>query len=323
MRKLALLTAALFAMAIASPASAATVPVNSLTGDFAATNSTVQLVSDGVHFGTYANGGALGGSLIYSGFDGHPLSDLTSLAYTFTYRQANTGPGSGIAAPYLRVFLDADSDGAVDNDVILDPTFCATVDPPQSEDLTYDMVGNSVRYSDDGCDGVAPDNQPWATVVAAHGTEKILGLLVSQGNAGGSDVSAMLTSLRVNGDMFVFSGRGAAGSSVSGPQGVPGVNGINGAAGANGKSANANDQCSGNTLRTFRAPRLRGWHFVSARAVLLTGRKRLSVKGRTITLDLRGRPEGNYNFRITSHYLSEGGRSKIVKTERHPSVVCS
>jgi len=156
-------------LAIPAAASAAVVPVTSLSGDFAATNSTVTLTADGVHFGTYADGGVLGGSLVYSGFDGHTLGELTDFSYTFTYRQAGDTTG---AAPYARVFLDDDAttdqpttgdagldaalnynDGVPNNDIVddivLDPSFCATTTPAESTDLTYQMVGNSVRWDDD------------------------------------------------------------------------------------------------------------------------------------------------------------------------------
>ena len=179
-------TAAVCGAAILIPtaANAADIRVQSLSGDFAASNSTVTKTPDGVHFGTYADAGAIGGSLTYHGMDGKKLSELTDFSYTFTYRQAGATTG---AAPYARVFLDADpavdTDGDgnftndADDDVILDPSFCATKTPEQSVDLTFQMVGNSVRFSDDGCDGVAPDNQPYQDVVALHGNESIVGLL--------------------------------------------------------------------------------------------------------------------------------------------------
>jgi hypothetical protein len=166
---------------------------------------------DGVHFGPYANGGAVGGALIYNGVDGRTLAQLTDFSYTFTYRQAGSTTG---AAAYARVFLDAnpavdsDSDGNpandIDDDVVLGPSFCATVTPGQSTDLTLQMVGSSVRYDDDGCDGILPDNQPFATVVAAHGTETVSSLRVSQGSSTGTDVSALLRNITVNGTTFAF-----------------------------------------------------------------------------------------------------------------------
>ena len=69
---------------------------------------------------------------------------------------------------------------------------------------TYEVVGNSVRYDDDSCDGVAPDQQPWATVVAAHGTEVITGIGVTAGFAGGKPLAAILRTLKVNGTTFTF-----------------------------------------------------------------------------------------------------------------------
>jgi hypothetical protein len=44
-------------------ASAATIPVNQLSGNFQGTNPSVASTNDGVQFGPYADGGATGGSL--------------------------------------------------------------------------------------------------------------------------------------------------------------------------------------------------------------------------------------------------------------------
>jgi hypothetical protein len=84
---------------------------------------------------------------------------------------------SPIGVPYLRVFLNA-----------------------------FDVTGGDVRYNDDSCDGVAPDQQSWASVVAAHGTDVISGVYVSTGFTGGQDLRAKLTDLSVNGQAFTFGG---------------------------------------------------------------------------------------------------------------------
>ena len=329
--------AAVVSLAFASAASAATVPVTSLTGPFSATNSTVHSTPEGVHFGTYADGGALGGTMFYTGFNGHKLSDLTDFSYTFTYRQAGNTTG---AAPYLRVFLDTDADGNVDNDVILDPSFCATTTPAQSTDLTYQMVGNSVRYSDDGCDGVAPDQQPWATVVADHGDEEIIGLLVSQGNSTGTDVSALLRNITVNGTTYAFNvppaqgPQGPAGpagpagnNGAAGPQGVAGRNGVNGAPGTTQIIERvvtvpaAPSVCATGTKRTLHASSRKGAKFLSAKATLRG--KKLTVKGRTVTVNLAGQTEGNFNVKITARYRSNKTHKVFTRTEvRNLSVAC-
>ena len=229
MRRIIMGTALALSLAVAGTAQANIVKSTS-TGPWKASNSTVQKVTGGVHFGTYANGGALGGSLMYSGANGLRLLDVKDFSYTFNYRQAGNTTG---AAPYARIFLDTDPrDGSnsVDTDVILDPSFCATVLPLQSTDLTYQMVGNSVRYNDDGCDGVAPDQQNWAKVVADHGDDVITNVLVSQGNSTGADVSAMVKRITFNGKIFDFTGAPA-----DGHNGQNGTNGTNGANGVNGK----------------------------------------------------------------------------------------
>jgi len=76
--------------------------------------------------------------------------------------------------------------------------------PAEDSFHTFNVVGSDVRYDDDSCDGVPPDQQPWATVVAAHGTELIDGIYVTTGFTGGTDLTAILRSLSVNGRSFVF-----------------------------------------------------------------------------------------------------------------------
>ena len=52
--------------------------------------------------------------------------------------------------------------------------------------------------------GAPPGQQPWATVVAAHGTEVVSGIRVTTGFTGGDTLAAILRSLKVNGTNFVF-----------------------------------------------------------------------------------------------------------------------
>ena len=165
-----------------------------LTGDFAGTNASVATSLDGVTFGPYSNGGAWGGSVVYHGADGLTLAQLTQLSYTIDHSSANDSP---IAAPYLRIFLDNDT-----HDVIFDPTKCATTVPPEDQFNTFEVTTGDVRYDDDPCGGSG--QQPWATVVAAHGSQVVSGIYVTTGFTGGADLTAILRSLSVNGHAFVF-----------------------------------------------------------------------------------------------------------------------
>jgi hypothetical protein len=308
-----LILAAIMAALMAATASADTVNVQTLAPPFEASNSTVTKTPDGVHFGTYADGGALGGSLTFHGFDGHTLGQLEDFSYTFTYRQAGTTTG---AAPYARVFLD-DGDGGID-DVLLDPSFCATTTPDQAVDLTYQLVGNSVRWDDDGCDGVPPDNQPYATAIAGHENEPIIGLLVSQGFSTGTDVSALLRQITVNGTTYCFTcppDAPPAGSTSSitviQPQTI-----IQSPA-----TPTKPVVCQGNTKRVIHAPTRRGEKFLGVAATLRG--KHLAVSGRAVTVNLTGQPEANYNVRLISRYRTAHGHVRHVKTTRNLSVVCA
>ena len=167
-----------------------------LTGDFSGTNATVATSLDGVQFGPYPDGGAWGGSVLYTGANGLTLGDINQLSYVIEHSSQNDSP---IAAPYLRIFLVGDT-----HDVIFDPTKCATVVPPEDQFNTFEVTTGDVRYDDDSCDGTPPGQQPWATVKAAHADEVISGIYVTAGFAGGIPLAALLRSLSVNGHAFTF-----------------------------------------------------------------------------------------------------------------------
>jgi hypothetical protein len=90
------------------------------------------------------------------------------------------------------VFLDTNGDGDADADVIFDPTLCATATPAENTDISVDVTTETVRYNDDSCSGPATQ-QPFAAVKAAHANETIVGIFVTQGDAGGLDASAYLS----------------------------------------------------------------------------------------------------------------------------------
>jgi hypothetical protein len=164
-----------------------------LSGDFLGTNATVATTLDGVQFGPYPDGGAAGGSVRYAGANGLTLSQITQLSFTVMHSSADHNP---IGSPYLRVFLNNGTD-----DVIFDPTHCATTVPTESVFHIYEVTTSDVRFDDDPCTGA---EQPWSAVVAAHGTEVVSGIFVTSGFTGGNTLAAILRSLKVNGSEFVF-----------------------------------------------------------------------------------------------------------------------
>ena len=109
----------------------------------------------------------------------------------------------------------------------------------------------------------------------------------------------------------------------TGPAGPAGPAGAPGPAGPAGPAAqtSAPKVCHGADLRTIHAPSRKGEKFLSARATLRD--RALKVRGRSITVDLRSQPEGNYNVKITSRYRRPSGKTRTVKTTRHVSVACA
>src|SRR3954465_15295203 len=249
-----LITGATLALSLAVAGTAqAHTNVQSLSGDWKASNSTVVKTADGVHFGTYADGGAIGGSLMYKGANGLKLSQVSDYSFTFNYKQAGNLSG---AAPYARIFLDTDDNGTTDADVILDPSLGGLVTPAQGVDQTFGTADDSVRYDDDlGASG----QLTWDEVVEDHADDRITNVLVSQGYSMGSDVSAMLRSITFNGERFNFN--------------VAPADGTDGAAGPAGKDGVATiihdgGQLTGNPVRTIHARKIQGKTFLSLRASL-------------------------------------------------------
>jgi len=167
-----------------------------LSGAFSGSNATVATTLDGVQFGPYPDGSTAGGSVIYTGANGLTLAQITQLSFTVMHSSED---GNSIASPYLRIFLNSNAD-----DVIFDPTQCATTVPTESVFHTYEVTTDDVRFNDDACGGGPPGQQPWATVVAAHGSEVVSRIVVTTGFTGGTTLAAILRSLKVNGTSFVF-----------------------------------------------------------------------------------------------------------------------
>jgi hypothetical protein len=179
----------------AGPSAAGTVvSVLGSTHPWDATNPSVSLTPDGVEFGPYANAGASGGSIFFNGLNGHTLSEIKNLVY---YMRFSSTTSSTQEEPYLRIFLNNDN-----NDVIFSPsTQFPDPDNDQGEFNEYVVTSGSVRYDDDPAAG---SDSPWATVVAAHGTDVISGIYISQGFSGGLNVTGLLRWMQINGVTYTF-----------------------------------------------------------------------------------------------------------------------
>jgi hypothetical protein len=164
-----------------------------LPPDFFRTNKSVGVTAGGVEFGPYADGAAAGGSVYYSGLNGHRLSEIADLVYEAEY---STGDGNESGVPYLRVFLDGDA-----HDVVFSPNTQPVKDTAEGVVHTWDVTSGSVRYDDDP--GAGPDSA-WADVVRNHGDAVISGIYVTVGFSGGKPLGATLKSMTVNGTAFAF-----------------------------------------------------------------------------------------------------------------------
>ena len=174
-----------------------------LAGDFAGTNASVATSLDGVQFGPYSDGGPWGGSVRYDGANGLTLSQLTQLSYKSMYSAGRQGPDRrGVPARLPRRRTRRR---------LFDPTQCATQVPAVNVFNTFEMVGSHVRYDDDSCDGAGINysDSPAGSragrrclrTTAPRSSRRIY---VTTGFSGGADLTAILRSISVNGDSFVF-----------------------------------------------------------------------------------------------------------------------
>ncbi|HEY6770880.1 MAG TPA: hypothetical protein VI035_00355 [Solirubrobacterales bacterium] len=176
--------------------------VTSLGGAFAATNGSCDLTPDGFACGPYADGGAAGGSLFYSGLNGQPLSAVESLS--FLARYTSEGDTGGVGAPYLRIFLEDDNHDAI---------FSPNSQPPDSDVdegpfHTWVATSGLWRYDDDAGAGgeYGLNGAPFETVVTDHGDEVISGIFISTGFTAGTSLSSLIRVFEVNGHEFEFRG---------------------------------------------------------------------------------------------------------------------
>jgi hypothetical protein len=152
------------------------------------------MTPDCVEFGPYPDGGAAGGSVFYSAFNGMRLGDIVNLVYTASFTSA-AGTG-GVGAPYLRVFLEGDT-----HDVIFSPNTQPI--PLVTEDVLHrwDVTEGTVRYDDDP--GTGPDS-PWEVIAAEHADEIISGIYVTVGFSAGMNLTGCLRTLSVNENVFLL-----------------------------------------------------------------------------------------------------------------------
>jgi hypothetical protein len=176
--------------------------VTNLGGAFSATNGSCSLTPDGVECGPYANGGSAGGSLLYTGLNGQPLSAVRSLAYFARY--TSDGDTGGVGVPYLRIFLQGDA-----HDAIFSPN-TQPPDPDTAEGPFHTWVATSGlwRYDDDAGAGgqYGVTGAPFSQVVTDHGSEVISGIYISTGFTAGTNLNSLTRVFEVNGQEFEFHG---------------------------------------------------------------------------------------------------------------------
>ena len=100
----------------------------------------------------------------------------------------------------------------------------------------------------------------------------------------------------------------------AGPQGPIGPHGPAGPTGTPLPSPKPAAPLVGATRRVVTVRTRKGERFVSATATL--NGKRLTVHGRSITVDLRGKDAGSYTIRIAAKYRTKSGKVHVVRSTR-------
>ena len=132
-----------------------------LPPDFHVSNKSVGVTASGVVFGPYADGGAQGGSVLYSGKVGTKLKDVRHLAYKASWDNSEK---NDVGVPYLRLFLENGKH------VIFSPN-------TQPEKATepdvlheWDVDSGTVRYNDDA--GFGTDMDPGSSSSPSTATRR-------------------------------------------------------------------------------------------------------------------------------------------------------
>jgi hypothetical protein len=167
------------------------------------TNPSVKFTNDGATFGPYANDSE-GGSVKYTGLPaGTTLADFAEITYTASYKHTGASADNG-DAPYFRIFMDNDGNGAFDDHVTFTPSLqaggChgagggsgAAQCDTSGRMIKYDVSKGTVRYNDDP--GSTPE-VPWSTLVNQHKDDKVLYILVTTGFSQSGTESGVLNSL--------------------------------------------------------------------------------------------------------------------------------
>lgn len=177
--------------------SGGSVRVPSLDPPWQASNPRVVLTADGVAFGPFADGAALGGSLLYLGLNEQPFSAVRNLAYSMRYSSDDNNLEAG-AAPYLRV-VTRDADGGA-HDAIFTPGSQPYSGLGAGPLQTFVATSGFWRFDDDsGSGGVTLDE-----LLSQYGEQLITRLAITLGFTAGVMLVGLLRSWQINGVTYAF-----------------------------------------------------------------------------------------------------------------------
>ena len=326
--------AAAASLALAAPASAATVKANDNWGDVSrnvigAATTEYRPGPAGNPFGPHslqidvadgASKAAFGNEVDYRG---RALSTVSQFGFSVFQTGENATPNPE-NLPSVGVEIDPDSTSTVA------PNFSTLVSVPTAAPVNAWSSQIATRYFLTGAAGTATGcNQVTYCTLAEVQTRlpnaSILTVQITKGRDAAWHGS--VDGLVIGADTIDF-GEPAVVAPVpgpAGPAGAPAATPVAAAPAAASAPAARASACTGNAVRTLHAPSRKGERFLRVAAALKTpnGFRSLKTVGRAVTLDLTGKPEGNYNVRLISRYRTAGGKVRRVVSTRNLSVACA
>jgi hypothetical protein len=181
--------------------------VTELSGDWQASNPSVNMSPDGVVFGPYEDGSAAAGSIRFLGLNGQPFSVVNNLSYNMRFTDEKD---KSDGCPYLRVFMKDESGNDHDaictgnGDVLGDlMKNGASLGPGPFQE--YVASSGSWRYdSDDGSDSEFGRGVSLKTIQDKYGDQVITRIAITLGWSSGVNLTGLLRWMQINGNRYTF-----------------------------------------------------------------------------------------------------------------------
>jgi hypothetical protein len=194
----------------------------------------------------------------------------------------------------------------------------ATVSAPQTLTLTNNgsapLVVSGATLTGSNADDYVIHNGCQAPVAAGQNCALTVRFAPSAAGASSATLTLATNAATAPAGVALSGTGGALPQGPAGPQGPIGPQGPAGPTGTPLPSPKPAATLVGATRRVVTVKTRKGERFLSATATL--NGKRLTVRGRSITVDLRGKNAGSYTVRIAAKYRTRSGTVHVVRSTR-------